>query len=257
MTSTTSRSSSSTGPSRSCRNDDRRARGLRVQPGGRPPPRGAPRQRVPRRLRVRRESAGYGEPIGPARDARLRPLGPGGDRATFARGRDLAGRPPVLGPVHLGRHRPGARDPLPSASDTRVGLGSLYTLVWSIFIAYAVARYRYLVIEPVTELHTARAPRHRLERGLNYLVLENGRSAAMGAFRDIVSVTPGLCVTGLAPSRVTVRFGLERTPILWITTVTNGERTVRPNAVDLELVHTVVYFVRGHTGTAGLLEDVA
>src|SRR5437867_4612813 len=77
MTSTTSRSSSSTGPSRSCRNDDRRARGLRVQPGGRPPPRSAPRQRVPRRLRVRRESAGYGESIGPARDARLRPLGPG------------------------------------------------------------------------------------------------------------------------------------------------------------------------------------
>src|SRR5436309_439162 len=106
--------------------------------------------------------------------------------------------------------------PLLSASDTRVGLGSLYTLVWSIFIAYAVARYRYLVIEPVTEVHTARAPRHRLERGLNYLVLENGRSAAMGAFRDIVSATPGLCVTGLAPSRVAVRFGLERTPILWI-----------------------------------------
>src|SRR5205814_10503922 len=95
-----------------------------------------------------------------------------------------------------------------------VCLGSRSPLVCSIFIACAVARYRYLVIEPVTELHTARAPRHRLERGLNYLVLENGRSAAMGAFRDIVSATPGLCVTGLAPSRVTVRFGLERTPIL-------------------------------------------
>src|SRR5947207_1167151 len=146
--------------------------------------------------------------------------------------------------------------PLLSASDTRVGLGSLYTLVWSIFIAYAVARYRYLVIEPVTELHTARAPRHRLERGLNYLVLENGRSAAMGAFRDIVSVTPGLCVTGLAPSRVTVRFGLERTPILWITTVTNGGRTVRPNALDFELVHTVVKFLRENPGTAVLLDDL-
>src|SRR5437773_2341519 len=146
--------------------------------------------------------------------------------------------------------------PLLSASDTRVGLGSLYTLVWSIFIAYAVARYRYLVIEPVTELHTARAPRHRLERGLNYLVLENGRSAAMGAFRDIVSATPGLCVTGLAPSRVTVRFGLERTPILWITTVTNGGRTVRPNALDFELVHTVVKFLRENPGTAVLLDDL-
>src|SRR5213596_3665002 len=146
--------------------------------------------------------------------------------------------------------------PLLSASDTRVGLGSLYTLVWSIFIAYAVARYRYLVIEPVTELHTARAPRHRLERGLNYLVLENGRSAAMGAFRDIVSATPGLCVTGLAPPHVTARFGLERTPILWITSASNLERTVRPNGLDFELVHTVVKFLRENPGTAVLLDDL-
>src|SRR5881275_1764407 len=144
----------------------------------------------------------------------------------------------------------------PSQRMIGVGLGSLYTLVWSFFIAYAVARYRYLVIEPVTEVHTARAPRHRLERGLNYLVLENGRSSAMGAFRDIVSATPGLCVTGLAPSRVSVRFGLERTPILWITTVTNGGRTVRPNALDFELVHTVVKFLRENPGTAVLLDDL-
>jgi len=146
--------------------------------------------------------------------------------------------------------------PILSSNDTRVGLGSLYTLMWSIFIAYAVVRYRYLVIEPVTEARTARAPRHRLERGLNYLVLENGRSSAMGAFRDIVSATPGLCVTGLAPSRVSVRFGLERTPILWITTVSNEERTVRPNALDFELVHTVVKFLRENPGTAVLLDDL-
>jgi hypothetical protein len=146
--------------------------------------------------------------------------------------------------------------PLLSSSDTRVGLGSVYTLMWSVFIAYAVARYRYLSIEPVTELRTARAPRHRLERGLNYLVLENGRSSAMGAFRDIVSATPGLCVTGLAPSRVAVRFGLERTPILWITAVSNEARTVRPNALDFELVHTVTKFLRENPGTAILLDDL-
>src|SRR2546422_10080337 len=98
--------------------------------------------------------------------------------------------------------------PLLTSPDARIVLGSLYTMVWSIFIAYAVARYRYLVIEPVVEVRPARVPRHRLERGLNYLVLENGRSAAMGAFRDIVSATPALCVTCLAPPHVTARFGL-------------------------------------------------
>src|SRR5438445_4734215 len=146
--------------------------------------------------------------------------------------------------------------PILSSNDTRVGLGSLYTLMWSIFIAYAVVRYRYLVIEPVTEARPARAPRHRLGRGLNYLVLETGRSSAMGAFRDIVSATPGLCVTRLAPSRGPVRFGLERTPILWITSVSNEERTVRPNALDFELVHTGVKFLRENPGTAVLLDDL-
>jgi hypothetical protein len=146
--------------------------------------------------------------------------------------------------------------PLLTGAQTRLGLGSLYTLVWSIFIAYAVVRYRYLVIEPVIETRAIRAPRHRLESGLNYLVLENGRAAAMGAFREIVSTTPGLCVTGLAPSHVAARFGLERTPILWITTATSEGRTVRPTALDFELVHTVVKFLRENPGTAVLLDDL-
>src|SRR3989454_2499731 len=146
--------------------------------------------------------------------------------------------------------------PVLTGPDPRLGLGPLSTMLWSIFIAYWVARYRSLHIEPVVEVRPARAPRHRLERGLNYLVLENGRSAAMGAFRDIVSATPGLCVTGLPPTHVAARFGLERTPILWITTASSTERTVRPNGLDFELVHTVVKFLRENPGTAVLLDDL-
>lgn len=146
--------------------------------------------------------------------------------------------------------------PLLVATDTPLGLGSVYTLMWSVFIAFAVVRYQYLVIEPVTEFRSLHAPRHRLERGVNYLIVENGRSASMGAFREIVSTTPGLCVTGLAPTRVSARFGLERTPILWVTTASNAERTVRPNGLDFELVHTVVKFLRENPGTVVLLDDL-
>jgi hypothetical protein len=146
--------------------------------------------------------------------------------------------------------------PVLTTANTRLGLGSLYTLTWSVFIAYAVVRYRYLVIEPVTEVRMARAPRHPLARGLNHLVLENGRGVAMAAFRDIVSSTPGLCVTGLAPARVATRFGLERTPILWITSASSDPRTVRPNALDFELVHTVLKFLRENPETAVLLDDL-
>ena len=146
--------------------------------------------------------------------------------------------------------------PLLNGFTTRLGLGTVYTLLWSVFLAIAIARYRYLVIEPVTEPGTAEPTPHPLARGLNYLVLEPGRAAGMGAFREIVSTTPGLCVTGLSPSRVAERFGLERTPILWITNVGSGERTVRPQALDFELIHTVLKFLRENPGTAVLLDDL-
>jgi hypothetical protein len=146
--------------------------------------------------------------------------------------------------------------PLINGFTTRLGLATVYTLLWSVFLAVAIARYRYLVIEPVTEPSAAEPTPHPLARGLNYLVLEPGRAAGMGAFREIVSTTPGLCVTGLSPSRVSERFGLERTPILWITNLAPGERTVRPQALDFELVHTLLKFLRENPGTVVLLDDL-
>lgn len=146
--------------------------------------------------------------------------------------------------------------PLFGSYNTRLGLGSLYTLVWSVFLAIAIVRYRYLVIEPGTEASASTRARHPLSPGLNYLVLEPTRGAGMGAFREIVSTTPGLCVTGLAPSRVAERFALERTPVLWITSVSSRERTVPPQALDFEIVHTVLKVLRENPGTAILLDDL-
>ncbi len=146
--------------------------------------------------------------------------------------------------------------PLLDGYATRLGLGSVYTLVWSIFLAIAVVRYRYLVIAPGTEPSAALRARHPLAPGQNYLVLEPARGAGMAAFREIVSTTPGLCVTGLAPGRVAERFTLERTPILWITGVSSDERAVAPQALDFELVHTILKVFREHPGTAILLDDL-
>src|SRR5437899_35576 len=243
MTWTTIRSSSSAASSRLCPNERGRSGRVRPHPRRDAALRLPRRERVPRRVRPRPESSGFRKPVRVPRHARLQHPVP------------LRVRPGVV-PGTVPAAVTDLAWPVLTATDTRLGLGSLYTMMWSIFIAYAVARYRYLVIEPVVEVRPARVPRHRLERGLNYLVLENGRSAAMGAFRDIVSATPGLCVTGLPPPHVAARFGLERTPILWITSASSTERTVRPNGLDFELVHTVVKFLRENPGTAVLLDDL-
>jgi uncharacterized protein DUF835/histidine kinase-like protein len=146
--------------------------------------------------------------------------------------------------------------PIVSAGRTPLGLASAYTLLWSVFIAIAVLRYEYLTIEPVTETRVAPKARHPLRAGLNYLVVEPGRSAGLGAFREIVSTTPGLVITALPPVRLASRFGLERTPIVWVTMSEAGERTVRPQGLEFELVHTIVKFLRENRGTAVLLDDL-
>ncbi len=146
--------------------------------------------------------------------------------------------------------------PFMGGIDTQLGLSSVYTLIWSVFLAFAIARYRYLVIEPVTETPAAARATHPLERGQNYLVVEPGRGAGMGAFREIVSKAPGLCVTGLAPARVAERFGLERTPVVWITSVTAQGTTLRPQGLEFELIHTILKFLRENPGSAVLLDDL-
>src|SRR2546426_2864631 len=83
-----------------------------------------------------------------------------------------------------------------------------------------------------------------------------GGGAGRGASGDFVSAPRGLGATAPPPPHVAPRLGLERTPILWITTASSTERTVRPNGLDFELVHTVVKFLRENPGTAVLLDDL-
>src|SRR5881396_2354896 len=371
MTSTTSRSSWSTGPSRSCPNDRRCVRRIRPEPRGRSPDRRALRERVSRGVRLRAESARPREPVGPPRHDRVRGLGCRRGGPAVPCSRHIPGRAVLLGPRDLGRDCLRARDVVPTRPhlsdqsgldptvvgdrrdlrpcprlglldlDDRVGhqrdvverlrsqrpgradlrlprarvlrldvhfcdalrpfvvagsqdaesMGVRRGPPWSHrghgssrgdgtpvahpFFERHPSRPRLPVYADVVDLHRVRGrpvpvsrdragdrgaygegpaapPRARPE-------LPGPRERAelrIGCVRGHLFRAPGPCVTGLAPSRVSVRFGLERTPILWITTVSNEERTVRPNALDFELVHTVVKFLRENPGTAVLLDDL-
>src|SRR2546425_393729 len=281
MTWTTIRSSSSAASSRLCPNERGRSGRVRPHPRRDAALRRPRRERVPRRVRPRPEPAGFRKPVRVPRHARLHHLGPRRDRPAVVRPRDVAGHVVLLGARDVDRDRPRAGDAVPPRPDISVperlvprtvGPGGHLCAVRLLglpgqldepdhlrHVGERVRAERPRLVDvrvPRAEVRPARVPRPRLERGLNYLVLENGRSAAMGAFRDIVSATPGLCVTGLPPPHVAARFGLERTPILWITTASSTERTVRPNGLDFELVHTVVKFLRENPGTAVLLDDL-
>jgi len=84
-----------------------------------------------------------------------------------------------------------------------------------------------LSVEPTREDYKAREAKYKLEYGSNYLVVDN-IELAYDMFADtIMTGTEGLCITRKLPRKLRERYGLKRTPIVWLTgEKVEGERTL-------------------------------
>jgi len=84
-----------------------------------------------------------------------------------------------------------------------------------------------LSITPVREVVKGATRRFELESGSSYLV-ENDVEKAFEVFADnVLSGLEGLCITRQFPSKVRRKYGLEKTPIIWLTSEkAEGEVTV-------------------------------
>src|SRR3989449_8703669 len=99
-------------------------------------------------------------------------------------------------------------------------------------IAFGVREKSFLqtFIVPEREAHLLTKPTYELDRGYTYAVLERDASQAFEIFKDYVTHgTQGLCITRRAPKAVMTEYGLERTPILWLSRVATEKNAVRPS----------------------------
>src|SRR2546422_3307949 len=144
--------------------------------------------------------------------------------------------------------------PLYTSSPGNLGLASIYMLAVAVGASVSELRFKFLEIPAVTEPALARGP--SLTPGLAYLFLSRDRDAPFAAFRDAVSTVPGLCLSGVHPSKLQERYGLARTPILWLSSAGDGERIVRPKALEFEILHSVARFVKENRATVVLVDDV-
>jgi len=139
---------------------------------------------------------------------------------------------------------------------TRLGIGSIYTVIMGIFAAYAIMKYKLLVIEPTVEEFRPEKVDFTVQVGHNNLVESSDSFYAYNAFRNIVSDTPGLCITTTHPEKIRQRYGLEKTPIVWISKTSLGETTFKPADLNFEISQTAMKFMRDNPRTSILLEDL-
>ncbi len=99
-------------------------------------------------------------------------------------------------------------------------------------IAFGIRGKSFLqeLIVPEAEANLLTNPTYSLDRAHTYVVLERDAGQAFEIFKDLVTHgAQGLCITRRAPKAVMAEYGLERTPVLWLSRVATEKNAVRPS----------------------------
>ncbi len=123
-------------------------------------------------------------------------------------------------------------------------------------IAFGIREKSFLqdLIVPEAEAHLLTKPMYTLDRGYTYAVLERDASHTFEIFKDFVTHgAQGLCITRRSPKAVMAEYGLERTPILWLSRVATDKNAVRPSPPE-KVAMAIDHFVEVSENSVVLLD---
>ncbi len=99
-------------------------------------------------------------------------------------------------------------------------------------IAFAIREKSFLqeLIVPQAETQALTTPTYDLERARTYAILERDGAQGFEIFQDLVTHgAQGLCISRRSPKTIMQDYGLEKTPILWLSRVATEKNSVRPS----------------------------
>ncbi|HYT00455.1 MAG TPA: DUF835 domain-containing protein [Thermoplasmata archaeon] len=123
-------------------------------------------------------------------------------------------------------------------------------------IAFGVREKSYLqeLIVPEAEANLLTKPTYELDRGHTYAVLERDAGQAFEIFKDLVTHgAQGLCITRRSPKSVMTEYGLEKTPVLWLSRVATEKNAVRPSPPE-KVAMAVEHFIEVSENSVVLLD---
>lgn len=126
------------------------------------------------------------------------------------------------------------------------GPGFIVEIILVGMVAFAVRERVFLqeLIVPVAEANLKTEITYNLDRGYSYVIMEEEAVHSFEIFKDLVTHgAQGLCITRKSPRTVALEFGLEKTPILWLTRVANQKNSVRPSPPE-NVAMAIQHFVK-------------
>jgi hypothetical protein len=125
-------------------------------------------------------------------------------------------------------------------------------------IAYGAREKSFLqgLTVPIAEKQATSQAAYQLERAQTYAILERDSTHAFEIFRDLVTHgAQGLCITRRSPKVITTKYGLERTPILWLSRIAAEKNTLPPSPPE-KVALAVERFISFGSNTVVLLDGV-
>jgi hypothetical protein len=183
----------------------------------------------------------------------------------------------------LSRFFPNAKTPLVLWN---INLMELFNIVGRTIIAFSMTvgayllyapmrrvrglQYRFVPVNPAAEKESSEELKYKLEPSTIYLVKEEKAvegtrdflvkgvqpKKSLEIFMDLVTHgLAGLCITRMHPQKLRDKYGLQKTPILWLTQSVEVRGRIAPSDI-LELSHTLREFVRRTKDSVILLDGI-
>jgi len=117
-------------------------------------------------------------------------------------------------------------------------------------------KYEFVPVKAVTERRSEKKLRHRLEASKTYMINEERPMKSNEIFIDLVTHgISGLYITRQNPGQIREVYGLERTPIIWLTREKTEEKSIEPTDL-LELSYTIKEFIKKAGDSVILLDGL-
>ncbi len=172
----------------------------------------------------------------------------GKDKQSILRAVTVCGCPVFYGRQLYGILALGSRKELVlDESDLQI-LGLYSELVSTVFEGHD------LVVVPVKEAAAQLKRRFEIERGEAYVVKDDVEMAFNAFVDNVLGGLDGLCITRELPEKFRTKYGLRRTPIVWLTDERSEKETTVHSLQDLSIL--VATFLEKSKGAVVLLDGI-
>lgn len=118
-------------------------------------------------------------------------------------------------------------------------IGSSVSIILTLCTLYAILKHKLFMVELKPEEAKNNHQKYTLQRGLSYTITEERLDKSYEIFTDqLLHGSFGLCFSKFSPQKIRDEYGLEYTPIIWVTFKEN-ENTVSPK--DLDAMESIIF----------------